>query len=380
MHLIYDEFSDAMLVGNDDTPVGLDGWRAFTDMDKVALRCILETGADREVSERDVRDFLLTTRSMHTIDRGKAWLQPLQWDGNPRIGDFLHSYCGAPANDYTRACSRYLWTALAGRVLEPGCKADMMIVLVSPQGWGKTRAVNALVPRPEFAAEISLHEKSDDLARKIRGRMVCELAELDGVSKRDVEWLKSFISRTHETWVPKYQEFTSTFGRRCIFIGTSNRDDFLIDDTGNRRWLPIRLEHRDIIYSSDARIVTDREQLWAEGAAMFQNFGVVFREAEELAKQQHAEFLYDDSWADTIASWLVAAPVGLDGKPAGLAPVDRPHVKMVEILQGALRLDIAHRNTTAEKRAGAALRALGWASATMRLEGNVQRVWRKHAV
>ena len=378
MKLVYDEFGDNMMVAADDsTPVGLDGWHPYTDIDKAKLRILLEAKMEREVSERDVRDFLSVTSELHRMDRGRLWLEPLKWDGVPRAGDFMHAYCGAPSNDYTRAVSRYIWTALAGRVLEPGCKADMAPVLVSPQGWGKTRAVQAIAPRPEFFAEISLGEKESDLSRKLKGRVVCEMAELDGVNKRDIEWLKAFISRTHEMWVPKYSENVASFARRCLLIGTCNRDDFLVDDTGNRRWLPIRLEHKSLCYTADRRIRADLEQLWAEGKAMFLNFGVLFQEAEELAKQVHSKFTYDDSWADSIYQWLQTQPVGLDSKPAGPAPVDREYIKLVDVLQGALKLDTSHRHQGVEKRAGAILRNLGYESRTQRLEGRVQRVWKR---
>lgn len=378
MKFIYDEFSDNMMVAeDDDTPVGMEGWLPFTDIDKARLRILLESKMEREVSERDIRDFMLTTRKLHSMDRGKLWIDPLVWDGTPRIGDFLHTYCGAPSTDYTRAVSRYIWTALAGRIIEPGCKADMAPVLVSPQGWGKTRAVQAIAPRREFFAEISLGEKESDLSRKLKGRVVCEMAELDGVNRRDIEWLKAFISRTHELWVPKYSENVASFARRCLLIGTCNRDDFLMDDTGNRRWLPIRLEHKSICYTGDARIAKDRKQLWAEGKEMFLNFGVVFQEAEELAKDEHVRFTYNDSWTDTIAAWLRIAPPSMNGQPAGSAPEDREYIRLVDVLQGALRLDISQRNMTAEKRAGAALRALGYISFNKRIGDTVKRVWRK---
>lgn len=378
MKLAYDDFADQMMVASDDdTPIGLDGWAPFTDIDKAKLRVYLESKMEREVSDRDIRDFMNTTRDLYSMDRGKLWLDPLKWDGTPRAGNFLHTYCGAPENDYTRAVSRYIWTALAGRIIEPGCKADMAPVLVSPQGWGKTRAVQAIAPRRDFFAEISLGEKEADLSRKLRGRVVCEMAELDGVNKRDIEWLKAFISRTHEMWIPKYSENVTSFARRCLLIGTCNRDDFLVDDTGNRRWLPIRLEYKNICYTADRRIRADLEQLWAEGKEMFLNFGVLFQEAEELAKGEHSRFTYDDSWTESISIWLRTPPIGLDSKVCAPAPLEREYIKLVDVLQGALKLDISHRHQGAEKRAGAILRNLGYVSVTQRLEGRVQRVWKR---
>src|SRR5690606_34027600 len=117
----------------------------------------------------------------------------------------------------------------------------MVPILVGDQGQGKSTAVKALVPSPEFFVEVSFAEKDDDLARKMRGKLVAEIGELRGLHTKELEAIKAFITRTHEQWVPKYREFTTTFPRRLVFIGSTNKDQFLADETGNRRWLPVRV-------------------------------------------------------------------------------------------------------------------------------------------
>src|SRR5690606_14634369 len=114
-------------------------------------------------------------------------------------------------------------------------KADMAPILVGQQGAGKSTAVAAMAPAPEFFAEISFSEKDEDLARKMRGRLVAEIGELRGLHTREQEAIKAFVSRTHENWIPKYREFAVQFPRRLVFIGTTNKDEFLADETGNRR-------------------------------------------------------------------------------------------------------------------------------------------------
>jgi hypothetical protein len=107
--------------------------------------------------------------------------------------------------------------------------------------------------------------------------LVGEVAELSGLHTRQIEWIKKFVVRKTEKWIPKYKEFATTFARRLVFIGTTNRTDILADDTGNRRWLPLHITKADV-----EGIVSARNQLWAEGAVLFAQHGV---NVEELSSE-----------------------------------------------------------------------------------------------
>jgi predicted P-loop ATPase len=186
---------------------------------------------------------------------------------------------------YTRAVSAYTWTALAGRCLEPGVKADMAPVLIGLQAAGKTTAVEALAPfndADESAfVEINLTKKDEDIARSLRGKLVGEIAELRGLQSRDAESIKAWVSRRFEEWTPKYEEFGTRFARRLLLIGTGNKDGFLDDETGERRWLPMRVGAVDV-----AGIRRERDQLWAEGRTG-SALGRGLADAYELAKAEH---------------------------------------------------------------------------------------------
>jgi predicted P-loop ATPase len=98
-----------------------------------------------------------------------------------KSGSTMHVHVLPDDTAYTRAVSRYLWTALAGRIVTPGVKADMVPILVGGQGVGKSTGVSAMCPSNEFFTEVSFHEKEDDLARRMRGRLVGEIGELRGL-------------------------------------------------------------------------------------------------------------------------------------------------------------------------------------------------------
>jgi predicted P-loop ATPase len=191
-------------------------------------------------------------------------------------------------------------------------QADIAIILISTQGTGKTSSIKAMVPHADEYVELSLLDRDEDLSRAMRGKLIGEMAELRGLNSRDLESIKAWISRQREEWVPKYLEFSRTFPRRLVLVGTSNQEEFLADETGNRRFAPIIVGERQ---DRDG-IVRDREQLWAEAAVLFEEKGVLWQEVELLAKAEHGRFEIHDAWLETVRDWLHEP--GLEAK----APAD----------------------------------------------------------
>lgn len=359
MDIRFDSFRDEIMY----SVPGSGGWQTFTDADYVRLRIRLERGGFKPIGRDLIRDVVLLVAQEHVFDSAVEWIGRLQWDGVPRVEDFLGRYFGAESSDYTRAVSMYLWTALAGRVLRPGCKADMVPILVGAQGAGKSTGVAAIAPAPEFFTEISFGEKDEDLARKMRGRLVGEIGELRGLHTREQEVIKAFITRTHETWVPKYREFAVSFPRRIVFLGTTNKDEFLADETGNRRWLPVRVGQVDV-----AGITRDRLQLWAEARVLFESGGVQYGQAETLSVGAHAEHMIHDSWEDVIGDWLDTAD-----DLTGVCPRERKFLRISEVLVEALDFAGKQVSRKEELRVGAILRKFGFIRKKVRVEERV--VW-----
>jgi predicted P-loop ATPase len=297
------------------------------------------------------RDAVLAVAKKDAFDSAILWLDQQVWDQHPRVEQFLTTYFGVPDSAYARAVSRYIWTALAGRTLVPGCKADMVPILVGGQGARKSSAVAAMVVSDDFFAELQLDSKEDDMSRKMRGCQIAELAELQGLRNKELEAIKAFVTRQYENWVPKYQEFSTKFPRRLLFIGTTNQDEFLADDTGNRRWLPVRVNG---LIDVDG-IARDRAQLWAEGAWMFHVGGVDYKEAEDLGRSVHADHMITDPWHDTIASWLDA-----HSYVTGDVPKTREFLQITNVLKDALDIDAKAANRGMEMRVSRVLQALGF--------------------
>lgn len=362
----FDTFRDELMLAPENT----EEWRSFSDADYTRLSITLERRGFKTTSADRLRSCVRLVADEHRFDSATVWLNSLEWDGKPRIAQFLTEYAGVEEASYTCAVSLYLFTAMAGRVLAPGCKADMVPVLVGPQGTGKSSLVAALVLAPEHFVEVSFHEDENTLARKMRGRLLGEIAELRGLRTKELEAIKAFITRTHENWVPKWQEFAKTFPRRLVFVGTTNADEFLADETGNRRWLPVRVGRIDI-----EGIRRDRLQLWAEARERYQAEGILFHGAEQLAGEAHRAHTITDAWEAHVAAWLAAPTaerIGMDDE--NTLNGERPF-RLGDVLGGALGLQARDQDTARQLRAGRVLRKLGYGDKQMTVDGVRAKFW-----
>ena len=361
--LMRDDYTDTLMLGTKGHA------RLFTDDDYIELAlCLTRKGfGPGPVSTSMVRDAANYVAARHTFDSAIDWLNGLPaWDGVRRVDGFCTTYLGCEPSAYARAVSRYWWTAHAGRVLSPAIQADMAIVLISIQGTGKTSSIKAMVPSYEHYVELNMSERDQDLSRSMRGKMIGEIAELRGIASRDHEAVKAWVSRQYEEWTPKYCEFSRKFARRLVLVGTSNHEEFLSDETGNRRWLPLRVGD----FQDRDKIARDRDQLWAEARAIFCKDGIQWREAELLAKEEHAGFETRDPWEPAIRSWL--ARPALDG----VSPADSGVVRCEDVLTDCLHMDLAHIRMSEKHRVGKILRGIGMQKSVARDGIHLFKAWK----
>jgi len=364
--ICYDEFKDEIVW----TRIGERAYRAFRDTDYTEMRLQLEQKDFKSISRDLMRDAVHYLAHQNKIDTAIEWIKQLSWDGVPRVKTFFETYFAAEGNDYTESVGEYLWSSMAGRVLEPGVKCDMVPILVGAQGVGKSIGVAALVPAPEFATEISFSEREDDLSRKMRGRLVAEIGELRGLHTREMTTIKQFVTRTHENWVPKYQEFATTFPRRLVFIGTTNEDQFLADATGNRRWLPLKVGAVAV-----DNIKRDANQLWAEGVTLFKQHSIMHAAAARLAGDAHEEHIFVDSLTDVVLEWF-----NRDNPITGIAPRDERYVLIHDVLVKACGFEPRHILRRDEMRIGNILKTIGWSRKQVRVDGARKYVYAKDDV
>lgn len=370
--IAHDTFRDELMI----SAAGLQQWRPFRDADYARLRLRL-IGKGLTLGVELLKECVLLRADENRFDSARLWLESEvpAWDGVRRIEQFYPRVFGCADTDYARAVGLYTWTALAGRVLDPGCKADMVPILQGPQGLRKSSAVMAMVPSEQFFTELDLAVRDDDMSRLMRGKLIAELGELKGLHNRDIEAVKAFITRRFENWIPKFREFSTTFPRRLLFIGTTNRKEFLADDTGNRRWLPLECHGVDVgggMRKADvAYIEQHRLQMWAEARELWTADGVQYRVAEELAEGEHEHYRIHDSWEEVVRDWL-----NEEDELMECANGDQ-QLRSHDILVGALRMDPKGIKRGDEMRLGSVMAALGYVRKNKRDGQRVCKVWVK---
>lgn len=371
--IAWDDFTANVIRAPASDPPGEERWKLFADEHYSAIVRQMDRHGFVTQAPSSIRAAVYSHAMEHKVDTAMEWANRLsEWDGVPRIEEFWIRYAGAEDTPYVRAVGNYSWTAQAGRLLDPGCQADMVPILVGAQGARKTSLIRAIAPSPAWFGEINLLERDTDTSRKMRGKLVAELGELRGMHHRDKEDVKAFVTRRDEEWVPKYQEFAKSFKRRFVFYGTTNREDFLADETGERRWLPFRVGDDKLDVEGVER---DRAQLWAEAIHMWRLHGVMWEDAERLAESEHEQFKEFDEWTPRVRAWLFEKGALDDPE---LAPIDMDYQWGTnEVLVGAIGIHTRELNRGLQTRVGAILIALGCTKKRVWGKGNLYRAYRR---
>lgn len=230
----------------------------------------------------------------------RDYLNSLQWDGVRRIDQWLSLYCRATNDEYTRAVGEKWLIQAVARIFAPGCKADSCLILEGEQGIGKS-TVFAILGGEWFTDELP-PMGSKDASIQVMGVWIIELAELDTLRRSEASAVKAFISRTTERFRLPYDRTVINAPRQCVFAGSVNHSEYLQDDTGNRRFWPVRVGNT--LDTDDLR--RDRDLIWAEAVHAFQNGASWWldRPLATLAAETQNERVETDPWELKIASFL----------------------------------------------------------------------------
>ncbi len=217
------------------------------------------------------------------------YLKSLEWDKTERIDTLLIDYFGADDNPYTRAAIRKMLCAAVARVFEPGVKFDTALILVGPQETYKSTFIKKL--GKHWFSDTFTTVQGKESFEQLQGAWIIEMAELSGLKKAEVETIKHFISKREDQFRPAYGRTVETYKRQCVFFGTTNKDDFLRDPTGNRRFLPVDVRP-EFVTKSVTQDLTEEEidQIWAEAYVLYRAGEPLYMTGEEdvIAKiEQH---------------------------------------------------------------------------------------------
>ena len=272
--------------------------RPWTDADTRRLLVFLQRDMEmRTMNKAAVEDAVEVFVRAHTRHEVQDWLRTLEWDQLPRLETWLAALIGAPDTLYTRAAGRNFWLGMMARVWRPPVQVDHMLVLEGPQGIGKTSALRALGGSWYLALNESVMSK--DFFHLLPGHLIVEIAELDSFHHAEVTRIKQAISTPSDTFRPPYGRQPHTYHRSCVFVGTTNEDQYLRDPTGARRFWPVVCGEISLL-----AITAQRDQLFAEAYAMFKQGKLTWWQMPEEARQEQETRQESDVWEESLHEYL----------------------------------------------------------------------------
>jgi predicted P-loop ATPase len=271
----------------------------------------------------------------------RNYLNSVTWDGISRISTLFSTHFGAEISDYTAAIGTMFVVAMVARVFEPGCKSDHMVVLEGAQGTLKSTACRVLAGE-FFSDHLPEVSSGKDVSQHLRGKWLIEVSEMHAMTRTETSQLKAFITRQVERYRPSFGRREVIEPRQCVFVGTTNKDNYLRDETGGRRFWPIKTGSIDI-----EGLARDRDQLFAEAVDRYRS-GVQWWpdkdfEREWIVPVQSARY-EADLWEESIGSYLRA----------------QSRVTVSQVARGALYFDTNRVGTADQRRITTAMERLGW--------------------
>ncbi len=289
----------------------------WTDADSIRLQawCHRCPSLMINVGRETVDAALIVASAARPIDPPRDYLDACVFDGHCRMGgnpvegdstgdpSWLTTYLGVRDTPYTRWVGRWFLIGAVARIYDPGCKLDNAMVWEGGQGAFKSSAIRVLFSRPWYS-DTPIDLASKDRFSSIQGVWGYELAEFDGYSKHEAGIIKAFASSASDKYRPPYMRRDIVVPRRQVFIATINPSyEYLRDETGGRRWWPMRVGKIDL-----AALERDRDLLWSEAREAYRSGERWYPHTPEehaICREEQADRLSRDAWEDVVRSWMV---------------------------------------------------------------------------
>lgn len=303
----------------------------------------------------DVEAAILTSASARTFHPIQQYLRSIDWDGQPRLSAMARDYLGSDQPLYAELVRKWMISAVA-RALTPGCKVDTSLMLYGKQGAYKSSFFKAL--GGDWHADSPIDISSKDSFGQIHAAWIYEFAELENVVHGRAESkLKAWMTSTHDMFRAPYARVVKNQPRSCVICGSTNRDRFLTDDTGSRRFWIVHVKQpvpRGLLEEM-------RDQLWAEAVAAFDAGEEWWLAADADAERErlNADFEDEDPWDERIAEYL--------------RPPSRTEITVTELLEEAVKVPIDRQDRWAQMRVAKSLAKAGWRRVR---EAKGERRWR----
>ena len=313
----YDTFRNLMEIRDNGT------WRNLIDSDAITIQTrisILFPFFGR-VGKEMIYDAITLVSRENAYDSAVDYVTKIKWDGLKRLDSWLTKTYQVPDDIYHQKVGSNWMKGLVKRIVEPGCKFDYVLVLEGEQGTKKSTSLAVLgqiAPNYNIHVETTMSTDSKDFFMQFQGKAIIEFSEGETLSRTEVKRMKAIITTQVDKYRPAYGRTSEDFPRRCVFAMTTNQSEYLKDETGNRRWLPVGC----IGTANIEWLKENKEQLFAEAyhrIAVEKETTYEFPE-EETKKAQLSRKVGDPN-TDLIVDWYIKQ-CSMDHKGSGVTIQD----------------------------------------------------------
>lgn len=256
------------------------------------------------ISKNIAYDLAVRFAKEHPYNPVKDYLESIKDTTIPpniSLDHLASRYFGTTEPFYDLALKLHLIASIA-RIIEPGCKKDEVLILFGKQGSLKSTFWETLYGKDYFTDSVSGTDKDNLL--KLHSHWCCELAEIETITnKKEAGELKAFLSANTDCFREPYGKSSRRYKRKSIFVGSVNKESFLLDETGSRRFpvIPVAVERIDI-----GQLKQERDYIWALAYQAYLNGERWwFNETEtEYFQKLNESYHHDDSWEEIISENL----------------------------------------------------------------------------
>lgn len=329
--------------------VEIDG-RPLSDADEAEFSVWITPTYGPDISSVRVHEAFTVVAARNQYHPVIDYLNGLVWDGEKRLDGWVSRYLGAPDSELMRAYARKFLISMIARIRNPGCKVDTSLILYGPrQGEGKSTALAIL--GGSWFTDTSIEIGHKDGMQSLVGAWLIEVAELDSFAKRENSTVKAYLSSPVDRYRPSYGRNMVRRPRQCVFCGSTNKDEFLNDESGSRRfWVVHVAESVD-----NVGLASVRDQLFAEADAAYLAGEPWWlgRHEDTLRDAGSDQYRQTDPWEPRILGYLAGDP------GAGVGPRRGPFTLafLMEVVLGMEPKDMSKQQ---QMRLAAVMKSAGW--------------------
>ena len=243
----------------------------------------IEREFEIKYSKNRMDDAITFIAHKRAVNLPAMYMKSLTYGGESYISKLLPKYLGGEDTKLNAWIMEHMLVGMVKRVFNPGCKFDELMVLTGIQGVGKTSFIEKLALFSEWYCSLN-NIKGKDAVSNLVGKVVVELEKFVALrNTKSADEAKLFISARTSTVRLPYERFFADVKRTCILIATTNDATFLGNFSGERRYLPVKVNSKNI----ELPIMYDVEK---------------FPILEIITRKEHCNIVQHDFWGSYLRS------------------------------------------------------------------------------